>query len=913
MRELFGVPVSALAVVLGLLVVITLAAVAALAVRSRVLFKLGIRNMARRRGRTAIIVGGLMLGTMIIASALGFGDIISHTVRTSVITTYGQTDELVSARSTDQPDIITLGQGAAARYLTAAEAARVMSAARQLPAVDAVAPAISEPVAVRNATSRASEPHVTLFATDPASTTGFGRIRTTSGHEVSLRDLAPAETFLSKDAADDLAAGPGDQLVVFAAGRQQRLTVRQIVQYDGTGTDGGALLVQLRSAQQLLGVGAGVQQILISNKGDEVSGADRTAEVVTALQPTAAALGLHIDPVKQDGLDQADKQGASFLSMFSTMGTFTVSAGVLLIFLVFVMLAAERRGEMGTARAIGTQRRHLVEMFVFEGVAYDLLAAVVGAVLGLGLSVGMVRAIASALTGTGTVTIRYHLTLTSLIVSFALGVLLTLAVVLIASWRVSRLNIVAAVRNLPQPPKRRRRRSWGLHVAWTLGLGTTFIALAYSGKSAEPLLAGGTLVILALVPLIRLLGGSERLTYTVAGLGVLVWNLLPFWVYEGLVPGLKMGFSVFVLSGLLLVAGATMVVVYNADTLLTALMWVFGRSRHAAPVVRTAIAQPLRTRFRTGATIGLFMLVVFTLVVGSATSGSFVAAYNDKETFGGGYDVTAQTSPLSPIKDMDQALSVAQGIDRADIVATAGQSYLPVQARQAGQATFPGYVLRGLDDEFTHTTTYGFAIRAAGYGSDREVWDALAAHPGLAVVDAYSVPRRDNFGAPTVSDFRLEGFYLEDKSFQPVPVEVRDTQSGKTLRLTVIGVLSDTVPLAMVGISTSQRTVAPLGVAATPSVWYFRTAPDADPVVVARQLESAFLDNGMQATAQTEAQQDAVGASLTFQYLVLGFLGLGLVIGVAALGASSAPARWWSVAVRSAYCGPSGSRRAWCS
>ena len=69
MRELFGVPVSALAVVLGLLVVITLATVAALAVRSRVLFKLGIRNMARRRGRTAIIVGGLMLGTMIIASA----------------------------------------------------------------------------------------------------------------------------------------------------------------------------------------------------------------------------------------------------------------------------------------------------------------------------------------------------------------------------------------------------------------------------------------------------------------------------------------------------------------------------------------------------------------------------------------------------------------------------------------------------------------------------------------------------------------------------------------------------------------------------------------------------------------------------------------------------------------------------
>ena len=47
------------------------------------------------------------------------------------------------------------------------------------------------------------------------------------------------------------------------------------------------------------------------------------------------------------------------------------------------MLATERRGEMGTARAIGTQRRHLVQMFLFEGAAYDVLAAVVGAALGL--------------------------------------------------------------------------------------------------------------------------------------------------------------------------------------------------------------------------------------------------------------------------------------------------------------------------------------------------------------------------------------------------------------------------------------------------------------------------------------------------------------------------------------------------
>jgi len=349
-----------------------------------------------------------------------------------------------------------------------------------------------------------------------------------------------------------------------------------------------------------------------------------------------------------------------------------------------------------------------------------------------------------------------------------------------------------------------------------------------------------------------------------------------------------MGFSVFLLVGLLLVAGATWVVVYNLHALLEALMWVFGRSRHAAPVVRTAIAEPMRTRFRTGATIGLFTLVVFTLVTGASTSSSFLAAVNNEKTFNGGYDITAQTSPLSPIRNMDSALASASEVDPADITSYAGQSYLPVDARQVGDRGFAGYVVRGLGGSFLEHTTYGLATRAQGYGSDRAVWDALAAHRGLAVVDAFSVPRRSNWGSAVISDFRLHGFDLEDRGFAPVPVEVRDTQSGKTLRLTVIGVLADTVPYAMVGISTSQATLAPLGTAATPTVWYFKVRDGVDPVAEADHLEAAFLDNGMQATAQSDALHDAVSASLTFQYLILGFLGLGLVIGVAALGVISA-------------------------
>ena len=57
--------------------------------------------------------------------------------------------------------------------------------------------------------------------------------------------------------------------------------------------------------------------------------------------------------------------------------------------------------------------------------------------------------------------IQHAVTLRSLVIAYALGVLLTFVVVALSAWRVSVLNIVAAVRGLPEPVARRggRRRS----------------------------------------------------------------------------------------------------------------------------------------------------------------------------------------------------------------------------------------------------------------------------------------------------------------------------------------------------------------------------------------------------------------------------------------------------------------------
>ena len=85
MDELFGIPMESLALGILLALAILVGAIGALALRNRIFLKLGIRNVTRRRARTALIVLGLMLGTTIIASALATGDTMSHTIRSSAI------------------------------------------------------------------------------------------------------------------------------------------------------------------------------------------------------------------------------------------------------------------------------------------------------------------------------------------------------------------------------------------------------------------------------------------------------------------------------------------------------------------------------------------------------------------------------------------------------------------------------------------------------------------------------------------------------------------------------------------------------------------------------------------------------------------------------------------------------------
>jgi putative ABC transport system permease protein len=884
MQKIFGIPVGSLAEVLAALVVVLLAVVAVFALRNRVFFRLGIRNARRRRGRAALIVVGLMLGTAIITASFATGDTLSSSIRSSRISALGRTDEVVGAKGLTA-SLAVGSAGTGTRYFPQSYAERVAAAGRASGLVRAVAPVLVAGSAVQDMSRKQYEPNVTLFAGDPATLGAFGTMRA-AGKTVSLAQLGPNEVFLNAKLADALGAKPGDTVRVLTGTGLELARVRAVVDYQGAATSDYGVMMPLARAQTLLGKPGLIDAIYVANRG----GVAATDKVVKALKATVSPLGLETDKTKQNALNAADSAGAFFVAFFTEFGAFSIAAGILLIFLIFVLLAAERRSELGIARAVGTRRGHVVQMFLYEGAAYDLAAALVGAALGVLVAYAMVFALGGIYASVPGFHLAFAVKPASLVVAYTIGVLLTLGVVAYSAWRVSRMNIVSAIRDLPDQAvtmSRRRKRIGGILI---ILLGYAIASGGISAKNAVTLGFGVSLVILGAARLAEALGANQRVVRTAAGLALVVWFIVPS-IREQLFGAMTVNFGIFILGGIMIVIGATWTIMYNADVLLAALGGALGRIRRIAPIVRMSIAYPLKSRFRTGVTLAMFMLVTFTLVVGVTTTGSFTNAFNNVHAFGGGFDVRATASPTAPVPDMAAAVHRSPAL-RPLISAVATRSSLPVRARQLGTThTAQNYLVGGLDNSFLTHTSYGFDTWARGYSSPAAVWQALLTHPGLAVVDNLAVAHRQNYGSTPTLKFKLTGFYVEDKHWAPVRVSVTDPQTGKHTTLTVIGVLSDSAPAEMTGIWTSQATLTPVfGDRVLPTTYYFKLNPGVNPTTTAKTLQDAFMANGLKADSMQKLLNDQIGASVVFDRLIEGFLALGLVVGIAALGVVTARA-----------------------
>src|SRR3989454_11050133 len=208
----------------------------------------------------------------------------------------------------------------------------------------------------------------------------------------------------------------------------------------------------LRRAQAAFNESGAINLIRVSNRGGVADGVAYSDRVTQDLRLSIATrhLLLRVEAVKADDTAQAVQVGRDATDLFLVMGAFGILAGVSLIVNIFVMLAEERKPELGVARAVGFLRSDLLTTFALEGTFYAIDAAALGALAGLGLGYVMVYFF-DKLVPHGDVVVAFHFDLSSIITAFVAGTTLTWITILLASWRESRLHNLRASRALPQP------------------------------------------------------------------------------------------------------------------------------------------------------------------------------------------------------------------------------------------------------------------------------------------------------------------------------------------------------------------------------------------------------------------------------------------------------------------------------
>jgi putative ABC transport system permease protein len=297
----------------------------------------------------------------------------------------------------------------------------------------------------------------------------------------------------------------------------------------------------------------------------------------------------------------------------------------------------------------------------------------------------------------------------------------------------------------------------------------------------------------------------------------------------------------------------------------------------------------MQSRLRTGITLAMFALIVFTLTMMGFIITANDAIGEDVARISGGFQVRTYANAINPLPDMRAALAEADGVDPDDFEAVASFAWAPTRLKQEGTDHEPvEWWIRGHDAAYAGSVTYDFALMAGGYASPREVWQALQNEPGTAVVDSYMVPTRNKFslGGPTL-DFQLEGVFLEDKTLPEIYILAQDPQTGNEQRLRVIGVLG--VAGYGASVMVSQDTLnALVSREVPPDNYMFRLKEGVDAKATAKALEAAFLEHGMQGVVIADEIRETASANRMMNTLLEGFMGLGLVVGIAALGVIAA-------------------------
>ena len=324
---------------------------------------------------------------------------------------------------------------------------------------------------------------------------------------------ATGEVALTRFTAEQTGHAIGDRIKVYVQARYAaaEYTVTGILEYSGGRPSlSGETLVAFTvpEAQRLFYDQTGVfgaAQLEAAPGVSEEELRDRVAAVVPA--GFEAKTGAEVSEEQVSSLQQL----LTFVNWFFLgFALVALLVGMFLIFNTFNILIAQRSRELALLRALGASWGQVTGSVLVEALVIGVVAATLGLLAGIGVAAGLqsLAAAAGFPLPAGGLTVSP----TAIIVSYLVGVLMTVAAALAPAIRASAVPPVAAMREVVRPDKSMR----GLTITGTVltAAGIALLVVGLLGIEGLTAIALGGGVLLAIVGVALL---SPALTRPIAG------------------------------------------------------------------------------------------------------------------------------------------------------------------------------------------------------------------------------------------------------------------------------------------------------------------------------------------------------------------------------------------------------------
>ncbi|AEM84985.1 ABC transporter permease [Streptomyces violaceusniger] len=315
----------------------------------------------------------------------------------------------------------------------------------------------------------------------------------------------PDEVLVDTSTADQGGYKVGDTVRLAVDGPVLHKKLVGIVRTDDTSGSGGTLVLFDDAAAQKLLLKPG-QYDGVSLVADRGTSEQRLAAEARDLLPDDSEISTGAQLREQQQAEAA--QGADGLNqVLLVFAAIALFVGIFVIGNTFTMLVTQRSQEMALMRAVGAERRQVTRSVLIEAALLGLCAGAAGFLLGIGVAMGIRQLFAS--TGSGFPDGPLVVAPGTVLVSFLVGVVVTMLAAYLPARRAAAVPPVAAMSALHTPPPVRslRRRN-------TIGVALIVIGVlgvVYTASSGEQ---GRTTV---LFPSVLLLIGIIVVTPALSG------------------------------------------------------------------------------------------------------------------------------------------------------------------------------------------------------------------------------------------------------------------------------------------------------------------------------------------------------------------------------------------------------------